>query len=412
MANFEERVNLLRLSFENGKKPLPRVTLGAVNKDGIERHPTLFSDSSLHYAKAFGEASVESTDTDAVHWVASSTKLVTTVAVMQCVERGLLDLDADIANVLPEWKNPRILTGFDENDNPTFRPATKPITLRRMLTHSSGMAYFFMDPLMARYHELQGKPPVLQTLFQFQFLLFEPGERWMYSPGIDWAGKAVERVTSMKLGEYLQRHVFDVVSVKDATFHLDQREDLRARKVKAWVRTDQGLQEEKNPLCQDPIAEDFGGGGLYTTVNEMLKICHGILTEKLLRPETVKEMFQPQLENVLGLDKPHDYALASRNAIWNTVPDDMFVDFGIGGLVNTSRVPGRREAYSLTWSGKPNCYWWIDIKKGVAGVYLSQLLPTGDQSAIELLNEFERWVYSQLDDLEGLAKQSVDTSSR
>ncbi|OOO06496.1 beta-lactamase [Aspergillus oryzae] len=355
MANFEERVNLLRLSFENGKKPLPRVTLGAVNKDG-----------SLHYAKAFGEASVESTDTDAVHWVASSTKLVTTVAVMQCVERGLLDLDADIANVLPEWKNPRILTGFDENDNPTFRPATKPITLQRMLTHSSGMAYFFMDPLMARYHELQGKPPVLQTLFQFQFLLFEPGERWMYSPGIDWAGKAVERVTSMKLGEYLQRHVFDVVSVKDATFHLDQREDLRARKAKAW----------------------------------------------LLRPETVKEMFQPQLENVLGLDKPHDYTLASRNAIWNTVPDDMFVDFGIGGLVNTSRVPGRREAYSLTWSGKPNCYWWIDIKKGVAGVYLSQLLPTGDQSAIELLSEFERWVYSQLDDLEGLAKQSVDTFSR
>lgn len=141
MANFEERVNFLRLSSENGKKPLPRVTLGAVNRDGIERHPALFSDSkyclltlidpgSFHYAKAFGEASVESTDTDAVHWVASSTKLVTTVAVMQCVERGLLDLDADIANVLPEWKNPRILTGFDENDNPTFRPATKPITLR------------------------------------------------------------------------------------------------------------------------------------------------------------------------------------------------------------------------------------------------------------------------------------------
>jgi CubicO group peptidase (beta-lactamase class C family) len=60
-----------------------------------------------------------------------------------------------------------------------------------MLTHSSGMAYFFMDPVMTRYYELQGKPPVLQTLFQFQFLLFEPGERWMYSPGIDWAGKAV-----------------------------------------------------------------------------------------------------------------------------------------------------------------------------------------------------------------------------
>jgi hypothetical protein len=161
----------------------------------------------------------------------------------------------------------------------------------------------------------------------------------------------------MKLGEYLQRHVFDVVSVKDATFHLDQREDLRARKVKAWVRTDQGLEEEKNPVFQDPIAEDIGGGGLYTTVNEMLKICHGMLTGKLLRPETVKEMFQPHLENILGLDHPHDYSLASRNAIWNAVPNDVPVDFGIGGLVNTSRLPGRREAHSLTWSGKPNCYW-------------------------------------------------------
>ena len=62
---------------------------------------------------------------------------------------------------------------------------------RRMLTHSSGMGYFFMDPLMTRYHQLRGSPTVVQTLRQYQFLLFEPGERWMYSPGIDWAGVAV-----------------------------------------------------------------------------------------------------------------------------------------------------------------------------------------------------------------------------
>ncbi|GKZ63262.1 hypothetical protein AnigIFM49718_011332 [Aspergillus niger] len=393
MTSFEERVNLLRQSSENGRKPLPRVTLGAINRDG-----------SLHYAKAFGEESIESTDTDAVHWVASCTKLVTTIAVMQCVERGLLDLDADVANVLPEWASPQILTGFDNNDNPIFRAATKPITLRRMLTHSSGMGYFFMDPLMTRYHQLRGSPTVVQTLRQYQFLLFEPGERWMYSPGIDWAGVAVERVTSMKLGDYLQRHVFDVVSVKDATFHLEQREDLRARKVKAWTRTDQGLEEEKNPIFLDPIAEDVGGGGLYTTVSEMLKICQGILTAQLLRPETIEEMFQPHLESVRGLEQPEDYSSASRNAIWNAIPCDTPVDFGIGGLLNRSRLTQGREAYSLSWSGKPNCYWWVDIKKGVAGIYLSQLLPTGDQSAIELLTEFERWVYSRIENLDCTAE--------
>ncbi|PYH67999.1 serine hydrolase domain-containing protein [Aspergillus vadensis CBS 113365] len=393
MTSFEDKVNLLRQSSENGRKPLPRITLGAIN-----------SDASLHYAKAFGENSSDSTDTDAVHWVASCTKLVTTIAAMQCVERGLLDLDGDIASVLPEWASPQILTGFDANDNPIFRAATKPVTLRRMLTHSSGMGYFHMDPLMTRYHEQQGSPPLVQTFRQYQFLLFEPGERWMYSPGIDWAGVAVERATSMKLGDYLQRHVFDIVSVKDATFHLEQREDLRARKVKAWLRTDQGLEEEKNQIFPDPIGEDVGGGGLYTTVNEMLKICQGILTAQFLRPETIEEMFQPHLESASGLEQPEDYSLAPRNAIWNAIPHNIPVDFGIGGILNRSGIPQRREVNSLSWSGKPNCYWWIDIRRGIAGIYLSQLLPTGDQSAVELLTEFERWVYSRLDNLDCTAK--------
>ncbi|KAH7025323.1 beta-lactamase/transpeptidase-like protein [Macrophomina phaseolina] len=387
MASFDETVNSLRHPCGEDKQPLPRVTLGAINKDG-----------SFHYAKAFGEESADLTSTDAVHWIASCTKFVTSIAVMQCVERGQLDLDADIAVVLPEWKDPQILTGFNEKDEPIFRPATKVVTLRHMLTHSSGMAYVFMDPLLIRYQEMQGKKPfIVQNSSFHPFLLFEPGERWMYSPGVDWAGVAVERVTSMKLGDYMKCHIFDVVSVKDATFHLDQREDLRARKVKNWERVGQGLEEQKNPLFPDPIAEEIGGGGLYATVNEMLKIYRGILTGKLLRHVTVKEMFQPHLENIRGLDKPHEHSSSYRNAIWNTIPDDVPVSFGIGGLINTAAVPGRRGVHSLTWSGKPNCYWWIDLNNGVAGVYLSQLLPTGDQKAIELLTEFEKFVYSSVD---------------
>jgi CubicO group peptidase (beta-lactamase class C family) len=161
----------------------------------------------------------------------------------------------------------------------------------------------------------------------------------------------------MKLGEYMQRHIFDIVSVKDATFHLDQRHDLRARKTKNWERVGQGLEEEKNPIWPDPIAEDMGGGGLYTTVNELLKIYRGVLTGKLLRSETVKEMFQPHLENTRGLDRPDEYSLSFRNAIWNAVPDSVPASFGIGGLINTAAIPKRRGIHSLTWSGLPNCYW-------------------------------------------------------
>jgi CubicO group peptidase (beta-lactamase class C family) len=92
----------------------------------------LTSKGSFYFAKAFAEESVESTETDALHYIASATKLVTTVAVMQCVEKGLLDLDANIAKVLPEWENPQVLTGFEEDDRPIFRPSTKPMTLRQV----------------------------------------------------------------------------------------------------------------------------------------------------------------------------------------------------------------------------------------------------------------------------------------
>ncbi|KAB8265984.1 beta-lactamase/transpeptidase-like protein [Aspergillus pseudonomiae] len=332
MPSFEETVNLLRHPSGEDKQPLPRVTLGAINRDG-----------SFHYAKAFGDDSTDIPDTDAVHWIASCTK--------------------------------------------------------HMLTHSSGMAYVFMHPLLARYQQLQGERPLIQQTVKesyHPFLLFEPGERWLYSPSIDWAGLAVERVTSMKLGDYMKHHIFDIVSAKDVTFHLDQREDLRARKAKNWERVGQRLEEERNPVWPDPIAEDQGGGGLYATVNEMLKVYHGILTGKLLRPETIKLMFQPHLGSNSGLDKPDEYPLPVQNAIWNAVPHDVPVSFGLGGLVNTAAIPEQRGVHSLTWSGIPNCYWWIDINNGVAGIYLSQLVPMGDQKSVELLTEFEKFVYSSL----------------
>ncbi|KAH7344237.1 beta-lactamase/transpeptidase-like protein [Pyrenochaeta sp. MPI-SDFR-AT-0127] len=390
MASFDEVFNSLSHRFREDNQPISPVTLGAINKDGTFR-----------FVKGFGKESDNYTGSDGVHWLASSTKLVTTIATMQCVERGQIDLSNDIAKWLPEWKDPKILTGFNEKNEAIFKPATKPITLRHLLTHSSGMAYVFMDPLLARYQELQGKqapssPRSVAEKFSQHFLVFEPGERWMYSPSIDWAGVVVERVTGMKLGEYMQRHIFDVVSAKDATFHPEKREEVQARKVTSWERVGQRVQELKQPYWPERVEADFGGGGLFATVDDLLKIYQGLLTGQLLRPETVKEMFQPHLETPKGLDNPAEYSLSSRNAIWNSVPDDVSASFGIGGLINTAAVPKRRGVNSLTWSGLPNCYWWIDLNNGVAGVYLSQLVPTGDEKAIELLTKFEEFVYSSL----------------
>ncbi|KAH7122443.1 beta-lactamase/transpeptidase-like protein [Dendryphion nanum] len=391
MNSFDETFDSLRHQFKKEKQPISPFTLGAINQDG-----------SFRYVKGFGKESDDYAGSDDLYWLASSTKLVTTVAVMQCVERGQLNLNEDISKVLPEWKDAKILTGFNEKDEAIFRPATKTITLRHLLTHSSGMAYVFMDPLLNRYQELQGKQPPnpprsVAEKFPQHFLVSEPGERWMYSPGIDWAGVLVERITSTKLGEYMQRHIFDVVSAKDATFHPEQREEIRGRKAKVWERVGEIVQEQEPPYWPGKAEPDFGGGGLFATVDDMLNIYQGILSGQLLRSESVKEMFQPHLETIKGLDNPAEYSLSSRNAIWNTIPDDVSVSFGIGGLINTAAVSKRRGVNSLTWSGMPNCYWWIDLNNSVAGVYLSQLVPTGDEKAIEVLAKFEEFVYSSLD---------------
>ncbi|QKD56858.2 beta-lactamase/transpeptidase-like protein [Fusarium oxysporum Fo47] len=367
MPSFEEIVHSLRHPDGESSQPLPRVTLGAVNKDG-----------SFYYAKAFGEESDESLATDGVHFIASSTKFVTTVAVMQCVERGQLNLDADISDILPEWKNPQILTGFDEQDRPTFQAATKAITLRHLLTHSSGMTYVHMEPLLTHYDQLPGVEPRRPQSLKERFYTI-----------------LVERVTSMRLGEYMKRYIFDVVSVHDATFHLEEREDLRERMVNQWERVGQELKIGKCPAA-DPVTDDLGGGGLYSTVTELLKIYHGVLSEKFLSRETIDLMFQPHLVNIPGLQNQDDYSISYRNAIYNAIPPSTPVSFGLGGLINLSPIPNRRSENSLSWSGMSNCYWWIDSKKGIAGVYLSQLVPTGDQQAIKLLTAFEKFVYMNI----------------
>lgn len=97
-------------------------------------------------------------DVDTTFWMASCTKLLTTIAAMQCVEKGQLDLDADVAEkILPEWKAPKILTGFDQEGQPRYTDATKKITLRQLLTHSSGMGYDFLSPELKKWRESRGE---------------------------------------------------------------------------------------------------------------------------------------------------------------------------------------------------------------------------------------------------------------
>ncbi|KAL1602387.1 hypothetical protein SLS60_005803 [Paraconiothyrium brasiliense] len=201
----QQREDLLAgtaISFEKAydealeKKVLPGYALLAGDVDG-----------NILYSKADGVASLKEGSEqpfklDTICWLASMTKLLTSVACLQAVEAGIVDLDKPVADVLPEVGKYGIMTDFDDEKNEgVFEPHRTPITLRHLLSHTSGYEYDWFNPLLAKWrasrNELPWTGPTVEDKSTLP-LLFEPGTSFRYSGGPDWAGKLLERLTGTR----------------------------------------------------------------------------------------------------------------------------------------------------------------------------------------------------------------------
>jgi CubicO group peptidase (beta-lactamase class C family) len=282
------------------------------------------------------------------------------------VERGLLSLDEPISNVLPEWSEPDILTGIDDSGKPILKKATKPVTLRHLLTHSAGMSYAFMSPLMQKYDQATGKkvnsPRGLIKDDLVYPLVFEPGEGWEYSTGIDWAGQAVERVNGgIRLGEYLKKNVFDPLGIKSTTFQIADPNN-QDKRLGHTFRTPEGKAVPDAPdfgmyFTEQPL-DDYGGAGLHSSAEEYIKILRSLLIDDgvLLKPESAREIFSPQLKDTKYIQEKMDNPQAAAFLApsygagfkWN---------HGLGGAVAVEGIEGRLGRGALQWAGLPNSYW-------------------------------------------------------
>src|SRR5438445_6357718 len=166
---------------------------------------------------------------DTVFRVASMTKAIGSVAAMQLVEQGKVKLEEPVPNIDPALGSPQVLDGFDASGAPELRPAKRPITLRHLLTHTAGFVYDIWNAEMGRYMEQAGIPGIVscQAAALALPLVFEPGEKWDYGINIDWVGKAVERASGQRLGDYFAEHLFEPIGMKDSGFRLTP--DRRAR---------------------------------------------------------------------------------------------------------------------------------------------------------------------------------------
>src|SRR5438552_9751425 len=205
---------------------------------------------------------------DSVLWIASMTKAVTGAAAMQLVERGKLSLDAPAADVVPEIADKQVLISIGADGTVKTRPPKRPITLRHLLTHTSGMGYDTWDAEIARYVAATGIPKPASRQVLATPLLFDPGEHWEYSISIDWAGLMVEAESGMRLDRYMKENLFDPLEMSDTAFKIGPAQ--RPRKAAVHIRKEDGFTATDHELEQNP--EVFmGGGALYSTVNDYLK---------------------------------------------------------------------------------------------------------------------------------------------
>jgi methyl acetate hydrolase len=371
-------------------------SIDAALRAGVDQHgipgvvAMVATPDSIVYKGAFGQRDVAGKvpmTEDTIFAIFSMTKPVTSVAVMQLVEQGKLKLDDPVGKWLPALAAPKILEGF-ENGQPKLHPASKPITVRQLLTHTSGLVYNVWDKNLHDYKAERGANAGEDPL------VFEPGTRWEYGTSIDQLGKLVETISGLTLEGYFQRNILQPLDMHDTSFNVPAVK--AARIVSLHERQADGSLREQ-PRKPPVEAKSYsGGGGLYSTAGDYVRFMQMILRggaagkTRILQANTVAMMAQNQIGDLQAGRLTSFMPQLSNDVDFHPGAVDKF---GFGFLMNPVAYDGGRSKGSLAWAGLANTYFWIDPEKKLCAVILMQILPFVDKEGIALLRNFEREVY-------------------
>ncbi|KAI5460936.1 beta-lactamase [Mariannaea sp. PMI_226] len=332
---------------------------------------------------------------DTVLEIASLTKLVTTIAALQLVERGLIKLDEDVSKYIPVFSSREVIDGEVKSDGTyVSHKRMNSITLHHLLTHTAGAAYTFMSTQIAKYVESAPgykADGTINSNFDFP-ISYEPGESWLYGNAIDRVGQIIEHVCVCSLEEYFRQNIFQRLGITTASFFSKAQEPMAVRNPKSG----RAIPDPDALTFTTGLKECFGGQGLLMALSDYMKILHSILVDDqvLLKRETAALMFQPQL------------SAASKAALLRELDCPMWAvgdlphtgeyDWGYGGLLIDGDQHPYRRRNTLLWSGAPSLFWFIDREAGVCGVFGTQVLPPSDPTVGPLIQGFEEAVYHEI----------------
>jgi CubicO group peptidase (beta-lactamase class C family) len=315
---------------------------------------------------------------DHIFRIFSSTKLVTSCAVMMLVESGRIGLDDPIENHLPELGSLRVLRpgAVDARDT---EPQRSSITVRHLMTHTSGLSYGLFDPgtpLFTAYQASGVRNPsmsladMVSTLAKLP-LSFQPGTQWEYSMATDVLGRLVEVVCGRPLGKVLSERIFGPLGMVDTAFWVPEskRDRLCAlyEGVDLMDPTKPGLvRVDHKPYPGAYVgtaARESGGGGLVSTLGDSVRLLRSLMPggATLLQPATIALMFGNQLAKGLCVQFPNMPRFENRG-------------FGLGSAATIGPIPGEPEATlgEAGWGGLAGTIWWINPRLDIAAVLMTQ----------------------------------------
>ncbi|PCE25965.1 serine hydrolase [Paraburkholderia acidicola] len=379
----------LRQAVDNG-------TVAGVVAMGATQHGLVYEGASGHANPQTGSAMTP----DTVFWLLSMTKAITATACMQLIEQGKLRLDQPAGEILPQLKSPQVLDGFDASGQPKLRPARNTITVRHLLTHTSGFTYSIWSENMSRYEKVTGMPDIgysMNGAFNAP-LEFEPGESWQYGISMDWVGKLVEAVTDQSLEVYFREHLFAPLGMSNSGFLISSAQKQRVATMHNR-QPDGSLKPAPFEINQRP--EFFmGGGGAFSTPRDYMAFLQMLVNggtyrgERVLRADTVATMFQNQIGDLQVT------GMKTAQPAWSNSFDQfpgMPHKWGLSFDINTQPGPHGRSAGSVSWAGLLNSYFWVDPARKVAGTLFTQILPFYDARVVELYGQFEQGLYRGLE---------------
>lgn len=375
LSNNLDNILINAVDNTNAQSFAPGVVLGVTN------------EKETKYLNSKGVVSLDNRKemtTDAVFCYYSCSKAITTTAILQLVEKGLIDLDVPVKTYLSKIGDIGIIKGWKDEKTPIFEPPTVDITMRMLLTHSAGFSYPFFNEDYKKILEQNGQPNILnvdETTMDCTFLIFEPGTKWHYGMNLDWAGFVLEAVAGQKLGDYIMENIFKPAKMDSCTFHI-KNNDI----VSTHMRTSEGLMIAPFGPERDPKL-DMGGHGIFGTVDDYLKFIriwlNGGKTEdglQIIKPETHEIAIQNNLAkglHVTDLESFQQEVTKSALLDPSIKPDT----WSLGFAVNEQDLPTGRPKGTIHWSGVANLYYLIDIKNKVGIFWATQIFPFLDESA-------------------------------